>query len=102
MFGSGSLPLGLFKNLLGDSVRVRYRLQSGAVAVSLCISTHYVRFPVQPAELNPVRQLFDQIAGFPNVTGRVDGTHIRIIATSARLCGRETLHTPGANASSLG
>ena len=41
-----------------------------------------------------VRQLFDQIAGFPNVTGCVDGTHIRIIAASAKLYGRQTLHTP--------
>ena len=85
---------GSFQNLVGDSVHVLYCLQSGAVAVSLCISTHYVRFPVQPAELNHVRQLFDQIAGFPNVTGCVDGTHIRIIATSARLYGHKTLHTP--------
>ena len=38
----------------------------------------YVRLPVQPGKLNHVRQQFYRIASFPNVTGCVDGTHIRI------------------------
>lgn len=73
---------GSFQNLVGDSVQVHKSTVCRtvrAVAVSLCkhIDT-YVRFPTAPEQQNLVRQNFFQIAGFPDVLGCVDGTHIRI------------------------
>lgn len=73
---------GSFQNLVGDSVGVHKSTVCRAVravAVSLCrhINT-FVRFPSLPVQQNTTRQNFFHIAGFPDVLGCVDGTHIRI------------------------
>ena len=69
-FASGS-----FHNLVGDSVHVHKSAEWSCGSVSVHLNT-YVLFPVQPAELNHVRHIFDQIAGFPNVAAFTECTSV--------------------------
>ena len=73
---------GSFQNLVGDSIQVHKSTVCRAirkVALSLCKRLNeYVKFPTQPEPQNTTRQKLHQIAGFPDILGCVDGTHIRI------------------------
>ena len=73
---------GSFQSLVGDSIQVHKSTVCRtvrSVALSLCrrINT-FVGFPSQPDQQIIARQKFFNIAGFPDVLGCVDGTHIRI------------------------
>uniref|UniRef100_A0A667ZBL6 DDE Tnp4 domain-containing protein n=1 Tax=Myripristis murdjan TaxID=586833 RepID=A0A667ZBL6_9TELE len=57
---------GSFQNLVGDSIQVHKSTRFN----------EYVKFPTQ--QQNVTRQKLHQIAGFPDLLGCVDGTHVRI------------------------
>ncbi|XP_045122948.1 putative nuclease HARBI1 [Portunus trituberculatus] len=44
------------------------------------ILSQFIRFPVTQLETQRRKEEFLQIAGFPEVIGAIDGTHVRIVA----------------------
>ena len=53
------------------------------VLISPAIIRQFIYFPTTPADLDMQVQEFGGVAGFPKVVGVVDGTYIRVIATSS-------------------
>ena len=76
-FASGS-----FQNVLGGTVGVSQSSVSRVVSsVSRAISRrarHFIRFPSDAEEQIRTKREFFEKAGFPNVLGIVDGTHVAI------------------------
>jgi hypothetical protein len=68
--------------MVGRSCGLSQPSASRAVAMvteTLCRRAHeYIRFPTNQNELTAIKQSFHGIAGFPNVIGAIDGTHIAI------------------------
>ena len=48
----------------------------------ITILSQFIRFPLTPVETQRKKAEFVQIAGFPEVIGVIDGTHVRIMAPS--------------------
>ena len=82
MCGLQFLSSGSFQWMVGRSCALSQPSASRAVAVvteSLCRRAgEYIRFPTNPHELTATKQAFHGMAGFPNVIGAIDGTHIAI------------------------
>ncbi|XP_052258927.1 putative nuclease HARBI1 [Dreissena polymorpha] len=76
-----AMATGSFQLVVGDTVRV------SQPSVSRCcrrvgraiarLARRYVRFPDRE-ECKTLKSRFQSIAGFPNVIGLIDGTHVRI------------------------
>ena len=57
--------------VIEDVVRARYELQDD-----------HIKFPETLAELNTSIQLFEELSTSPNIVGAIDGSHVRIKASS--------------------
>ena len=77
---------GTFQMVLGGTVGVSQSSVSHVVRdVSNALSTRarqFIKFPATAAECIQTKQQLFEIAGFPNVLGVVDGTHIAIKVSS--------------------
>lgn len=75
---------GSFLNSVGDAVGLHKSTVSRIVyRVSSEISKMLPEFPTNPNALNKLKVEFHAIAGFPNVVGAIDGTHVRLQAPSS-------------------
>lgn len=75
---------GSFLNSVGDAVGLHKSTVSRIVhRVSNELSNMLPQFPNNAAALNKLKMDFHAIAGFPNVVGAIDGTHVRLQAPSS-------------------
>lgn len=75
---------GSFLNTVGDAVGLHKSTVSRIVyKVSSELSKMLPEFPNNTAALNKMKADFHSIAGFPNVVGCIDGTHVRLQGPSA-------------------
>ncbi|MGH0167605.1 UNVERIFIED_CONTAM: hypothetical protein FKN15_053095 [Acipenser sinensis] len=75
---------GSFLNVVGDFTGIHKSSASRIVhRVSQSLKrklNHFITFSTDPSKLRKLKGRFYEIAGFPNVVGAVDGTHIKIQA----------------------
>ena len=73
---------GSFQNIIGDTIQIHKSTVCRTVrraAVALCTRINdFVYMPVENQNLNYTRQKFHAVAGFPDVIGCIDGTHVKI------------------------
>uniref|UniRef100_A0A667X6D1 Putative nuclease HARBI1 n=1 Tax=Myripristis murdjan TaxID=586833 RepID=A0A667X6D1_9TELE len=83
MVGLRFFASGSFQTVLGDTVGVSQPSVSrtvNSVSRALCRkASTFIRFPSSAAEQIQVKMGFFELAGFPNVLGMVDGTHVGIM-----------------------
>ncbi len=73
---------GSFQQIIGDTIGMSQQSQSNVItSVSTALDSlidDHIYFPTDPNELQIIKRGFHALAGFPNVIGAIDGTHIPI------------------------
>ena len=78
----GSLATGTFQREVGDRSGITQpsmsRMMPSVLEAIKSLTEEYIRFPFSEAQQTVIKRQFYEIAGFPNVVGAVDCTHVRI------------------------
>lgn len=82
----GFLATGTFQREIGDRAGVSQptisRTMPAVLAAIKSLSRTYIQFPYNDAQQSVIKRQFYEIAGFPNVVGAIDCTHVRLKAPS--------------------
>lgn len=78
----GFLATGTFQREIGDRSRISQptisRTMPAVMAAIKSLSRQYIQFPYNDAQQTVIKRELYEIAGFPNVIGAIDCTHVRL------------------------